>query len=137
VCGHPAQPGEAQQLVAETFIKEIRNNSNAQALLTNLRTGQSFSLAPGGATSVTMTVPWCGDGTNWPTSHIQVTVASTYFAVWQASHNFIDRVRLSADGSWSKPGAEIGGFAAVGLLETLLGGSDRTLVINDKCSEHW
>jgi len=77
-------------------------------------------LAPGETRSLQMWVPWCHDGGDFDTKHIDVTVGKRTFKIWQAAQSDGDRVRASLD-SWRNPGDPIGGFAAIGPVETVLG----------------
>src|SRR6202011_5561466 len=69
--------------------------------------------------------------------HIDVAVhvpgAERTFSIWQAARADGDRVRVSTDGQWHDPGDVAGGFAAVGVVESVtpLLGDERALVITN------
>jgi hypothetical protein len=90
-------------------------------------------IAPGEKHTGNMLVPWCPDGGNFDTKHIDVTVGNRTFTIWQAAQTDGDRVRVST-GTWQYPGVPIGGFAAVGPVETAFPflGDVRELIITDR-----
>src|SRR5437867_2087114 len=120
-----------------TAILEILNNSpSLPALVRNMATPSDTAdgkgdVPPGEPRVLTIWIPWCSDGLQFDKKNITVTVGIRTFKIWQASHNGVDRVRVSTDGAWHDPGDEIGGFAAVGPLAPLFDRGDRMLVIND------
>lgn len=128
--------------MAVTNIREIRNNTSSLVRVRNFEDATDTSdgrgdFAPGQVRQFpvdSLTVPWCGDLEQgaFAEHHIRVeVVGGLSFAIWQASHDGVDRVRVSTDGAWHQRGDVIGGFAAVGWIEELAGGKDRTLVVND------
>jgi hypothetical protein len=133
--------------MAVTIIREICNNSSSDATVVNLEDPEDTSHGRGnfkpGQTrelrEIDLAIPWCADGQGFNKRHIRVDVVGRRFAIWQASHEGLDRVRVSTDGAWHRPGEVasevsdvIGGFAAVGVIEEFGGGGERTLVINDR-----
>ncbi len=124
-------------------IKQIRNLASGPAQVRNRETPHDTDngrgdLAPGEIRDIEIWIPWCADGQSFGTKHMDVTVVGVTlgggnrtFTIWQASHGDGDRVRLSTDGAWHDPGAEIGGYSAVGLVETATLGDDRTLLIHN------
>lgn len=125
-----------------TLIGEIRNNTDFPVTVRNMEkdtdtAGSRGEYAPGEVrmlTDIGLAIPWCGDleSADFAKHHIRIDVRGrASFFIWQATHSGLDRVRVSTDGRWHKPGDLIGGFAAVGPIEELFGGKERTLVIND------
>lgn len=130
--------------MAVTTIREIRNNTSFRVTVRNLEdpadTAQGRGdLAPNEVKvfppSVELNIPWCGDWekNDFAKRHIRVQVSGRgTFHIWQAAHDLVDRVRVSMDGRWHKPGDVIGAFAAVGPVEEfILGAKERTLIVND------
>jgi hypothetical protein len=102
--------------MAVTTIREIRNNTPFPVTVRNLEDPADTAdgrgdLAPNEVrvlpTTVEFNVPWCGDWeqNDFAKRHIRVQVQGrgTFF-IWQASHAAVDRVRVSMDGKWHKPG---------------------------------
>jgi hypothetical protein len=129
--------------MAVTTIREIRNNTSFPVTVRNLEdpadtAGGLGDLAPNEVrvlpAAVELNVPWCGDWEqqDFARRHIRIDVKGRgSFFLWQASHDMVDRVRVSMDGQWHKPGDVVGAFAAVGVIEELIGAKERTLVVND------
>lgn len=131
--------------MAVVKIKHIRNAASGPATVSNRETphdtdGDRGRFAVGEAKSIEIWIPWCGsadDAKSFASKHLDVTVdlpgAVRTFSIWQASHADGDRVRVSTDGRWADPGNVIGGFGAVGIVETIapMLGDDRALVITN------
>jgi hypothetical protein len=125
--------------MAITNIQRIYNDASVMVTVINHETPSDtggpngLSISPGVLHSGSMFVPWCSDGVNFATKHIEVRVGKRTFKIWQAAQADGDRVRASL-GTWSNPGDPIGGFAAVGPVESnfpLLGDA-RELIITDR-----
>ena len=108
--------------MAVTIIREIRNNASSDATVVNMAkpgdTAGRGEFSPGRSHElgdIKLEIPWCEDGQEFQQRHIRVDVVGRRFAIWQAKHDGADRVRVSTDSAWHKPGDVIGGFAAVGL----------------------
>jgi hypothetical protein len=137
--------------MAVTTICEIRNMSSFAATVVNFANskdteGAKGKFAPGESHNFNMAIPWCGDGKDFQTRHVDVALSnvvvgktnmgSRTFTVWQAAHGTLgdmkDRVRVSSNGKWHDPGDEIGGMSAVGVVEEfILQADQRVLVITN------
>jgi hypothetical protein len=125
--------------MAVTNIQRIYNDASVPVTVINHETPSDtggpngLTIGPGELHSGNMFVPWCSDGVNFDAKHIDVTVGKRTFKIWQAAQADGDRVRASTD-TWHNPGVPIGGFAAVGPVESNFPflGDVRELIITDR-----
>jgi len=131
------------------IIREIRNNSASVAVIVNKAKpsdtdGARGRLEPGQSRlflDVDLEVPTFASLNFAPVDslptfenrHIAIALdGRPTFAIWQASYQFADRIRVSTDGAWHEASDVIGGLASTGILEDdVLKMRERTLIIND------
>ena len=125
--------------MAITNIQRIYNDASVAVTVINHETPSDtggpngLMMAPGEKHLGNMFVPWCSDGVNFDTKHIEVTVGKRTFKIWQAAQADGDRVRASLE-TWNNHADPIGGFAAVGPVESNFPflGDVRELVVTDR-----
>src|SRR5688500_5771411 len=93
----------ARRCDVAVFIREIRNNAGGRATIRNQLNGSQVFVGAGESKTLFIQIPKCelADQNQFDRRHVLITIAGgKSFAIWQASVNMRDRVRVSTDLGW-------------------------------------